>query len=65
MIDLLGIFVALVVIMFPFLAWGKLWAYSLDNDRPGVITVLAALLIGIPMYFAVVAKILGVLMNGQ
>lgn len=65
MIDLLFIFVALVVIMFPFLAWGKLFAYSLDNNSPGVITVLAALFIGIPMYLAVVAKILEVVMNGQ
>lgn len=65
MIDLLGIFVALVIVVFPFLAWAKLWAYSLDNDRPGVVTVLAAAFIGIPMYFAIVMKILWVVLNGQ
>lgn len=57
--DLLGILLGLVVLAAPWIAWAKILEMSFDG-RVGIIVTLGSLLVGVPLYYAAVMKILGV-----
>jgi|AGFS01.1.fsa_nt_gi hypothetical protein len=57
MIELLGILFGLIVIALPWLVWAKILAMSFDG-QVGITVTLGSLLIGVPMYYAIVMKVL-------
>ena len=56
MTELLGLFFALVIIAAPWIVWAKILSWFFD-DKVGILVTFGSLLVGIPMYYAIILKL--------